>query len=57
MLLFDVVGNAGTDPPGHILSEVPKLKTGVALGVTVTVKVAVVAHTPEVGVNVYVPEF
>ena len=36
--------------------EVPKLKVGVLLGVTVTEKLTGNAHTPAVGVNVYVPE-
>src|SRR5436189_6292421 len=35
----------------------PKLNVGVMLGLTVTVNVAVVAHCPAAGVNVYVPEF
>ena len=44
ILLVDVDGNAGTDPPEHILNEVPKLKVGVTFAVTVTVNVVVVAH-------------
>jgi len=32
--------------------DVPKLKVGVMLGVTVTVNVVAVAHCPAVGVNV-----
>jgi hypothetical protein len=55
--LSDVDGNVGTVPPAHIVNEVPKLNVGVMLGVTVTVNIAVVAHCPVVGVNVYVPEF
>ena len=54
--LFDVEGNAGTEPPGHTLSVVPKLNVGVMLGVTVTLKVAGKAHCPADGVNVYVPD-
>jgi hypothetical protein len=38
------------------VSAVPKLKSGVIVGVTVTAKVVMVAHWPAVGVNVYVPE-
>ena len=53
MPLEEVVGNAGTDPPEHIVSEVPKANVGVAFGLTVTEKVAVVAHCPADGVNVY----
>jgi hypothetical protein len=52
ILLVDVLGNVGTVPPEQIVSVVPKLNTGVMLGVTVTVKVAVVAHCPASGVNV-----
>ena len=50
--LPDVEGSAGTAPPAHIESEVPKLKVGVILGVTVTENVAGNAHTPAAGVNV-----
>ena len=52
MLLSDVVGNAGTEPPAQMDKLVPKLKVGVMFGLTVTVNVAVVAHCPAVGVNV-----
>ena len=48
----DVLGNVGTEPAAHIVMDVPKLNTGVTLGLTVTVNVAVVAHKPAVGVNV-----
>ena len=48
----DVVGNVGTVPPEHIVSVVPKLNVGVIFGLTVTVKVVVVAQRPAVGVNV-----
>ena len=53
----DVFGKAGTVPPAQIVSDVPKLNIGTIFGVTVTVNVAVVAHSPAVGVKVYVPEF
>jgi hypothetical protein len=53
--LIDVVGNVGTVPPAHILSDVPKLNAGTTFGFTVTVNVVVVAHKPAVGVNVYTP--
>jgi hypothetical protein len=52
MPLFDVVGNAGTEPPAQMFNEVPKLNVGVAFGLTVTEKFAVVAHCPPDGVNV-----
>jgi hypothetical protein len=52
MLLVDVVGKAGTGLPAQIVSAVPKLKTGVTFGLTVTAKVVVVAHCPAEGVNV-----
>ena len=52
----DVVGNAGTVPPAQIVRLVPKLKPGIIFGLTVTVNVAVVAHSPAVGVNVYVQQ-
>ena len=55
--LSDVVGSAGTVPPAHIVSVVPKLNVGVTLGVTVTVNVVGKAHCPAVGVNVYTAEF
>lgn len=50
--MVEVVGNAGTVPPVQIESAVPKLKAGTVFGVTFTVKLAVVAHCPAVGVNV-----
>jgi phosphate starvation-inducible membrane PsiE len=53
--LLDVVGNAGTVDPIQMEALVPKLKVGVSIGFTVTVNVCVVAHTPAVGVKVYVP--
>jgi len=55
--LVDVVGNDGTVPFAHIARLVPKLKTGVTIGLTVTLKVVGVAHCPAAGVNVYDPEF
>ena len=55
--LVDVFGNAGTDPPAQIVNDVPKLNAGVIFGLTVTVNITCSAHTPAVGVNVYVPEF
>lgn len=53
----EVVGNAGTVPPAHIVRVVPKLNAGGMLGLTVTVNVVVVAHNPVEGVNVYTAEF
>jgi hypothetical protein len=53
----DVVGNAGTTPPAHIVSDVPNANTGFMFALTVTVIVTGTAHTPIAGVNVYVPEF
>ena len=55
--LSDVLGNVGTAPLAQIVSEVPKLNVGVMFGLTVTVKVVGITHPPELGVNVYVPEF
>ena len=52
MPLFEVPGNAGTEPPEQMVSEFPKLKTGIVLAFTVTEKVVVVAHCPADGVNV-----
>ena len=40
----DVVVKVGTTPPLHIVSELPKLNTGVIVGFTVTVNVAGTAH-------------
>ena len=40
----DAVGNAGTDAPVQIDKVVPKLKEGVALGITVTFLVKVKPH-------------
>ena len=44
ILLVDVVDNVGTVAPWQTVSEVPKLNAGVIFGLTVTVKVVVVAH-------------
>ena len=44
MELLDEVGNAGTVPPEQTVKVVPKENVGVVLGITVTVKVVVVAH-------------
>ena len=44
MLLSDVVGNTGTDPPAQIVSELPNENVGVTLGVTLTVNVVGTAH-------------
>lgn len=52
ILLSDVAGSAGTAAPSHMVKALPKLNVGVMLGVTVTLKVAVVAHCPAAGVNV-----
>ncbi len=50
--LSEVVGRVGTDAPLQMEIEVPKLNKAVVFGVTVTVNVVVVAHCPDVGVNV-----
>ena len=50
MPLIEVVGNGANVVPEQI--EATGLKVGVTLGVTVIVKVVVVAHCPVVGVNV-----
>jgi hypothetical protein len=53
LILFeDVAGSRGTLPPAQIVRDVPKLKVGTMLGVTVTENVAGIAHNPAVGVNV-----
>lgn len=54
--LSEVVARVGTVPPAQIVSAVPKLKLGITVGFTVTVKVNAFAHCPAVGVNTYVPE-
>ena len=55
--LSEVVANVGTVPPAHIVKEVPNANVGVMFGFTVTVNVVGITHPPDVGVNVYVPEF
>ena len=40
----DVVDNVGTVAPAQIVDDIPKLNAGVIIGLTVTEKVAVVAH-------------
>jgi len=50
--LREVVGNALKVPPSHIGATA--VNVGVILGVTVMVRVVVVAHCPAVGVKVYV---
>jgi hypothetical protein len=57
ILLSDVVGKTGTVVAAHMVKEVPNANVGVMLGVVVTANVAVVAHCPAAGVNVYVAEF
>jgi hypothetical protein len=49
--LVDIVGKVGTVPPEQMFKVVPKLNVGTTFGLTVTVKVVVVAHKPAVGVN------
>jgi hypothetical protein len=48
--LFDVVGNADKVAPEQIGATA--LNVGVIFGLTVIVKVVVIAHCPAVGVNV-----
>jgi hypothetical protein len=52
MPLLEVPGKAGAVAPAHMARDVPKLKTGVMFGFTVTVNVAATAHWPASGVNV-----
>ena len=52
MPFVEVVGNAGTVAPAQIVELVPKLNAGVIFGLTVTVNVVEIAHSPAVGVNV-----
>ena len=54
--LSDVAGKRGTGLSAQIVTDVPKLNSGTIFGLTLTVSVAVVAHCPEAGVKVYVPE-
>ena len=48
--LLEVVGNGASVAPEHIGATA--VNVGVIFGLTVIVKVAVVAHCPAVGVNV-----
>ena len=48
--LFDVVGSTGAADPLQIADTA--VNVGVVCGLTVTVKVVVVAHWPAAGVNV-----
>ena len=48
--LLDVVGNAASGSPEQIGATA--VKVGVMFGLTVTVNVVVVAHSPAVGVKV-----
>lgn len=57
MPFVDVVGSVGTLPPAQMDRDGPKLNKGVTTGLTVTLKLVVVAHWPAVEVKVYVPEF
>ena len=50
MLLVEVVGNGVNTAPEHIGATA--LNVGVMFGLTVMVKVVVVAHCPAAGVNV-----
>ena len=52
MPLVDVVGNGANTAPEHIGATAANV--GVTFGLTVIVNVAIVAHCPAVGVNVYV---
>jgi hypothetical protein len=52
MPLFDVVGRAASLAPEHIGTTA--INVGVVFWFTVIVNVAVVAHSPAVGVNVYI---
>lgn len=57
LIPFDeMLVNTGTIPFAQITIDVPKSKTGVMFGVTVTVKLAGTAHCPFAGVKVYVAE-
>jgi hypothetical protein len=50
--LLEEDGRVGTTAPAQMLRDGPKANVGVTTGLTVTLKFAVVAHCPEVGVNV-----
>ena len=51
--LIDVAGSVGTTPPSQMVRLVPKLKVGVILGRTVTLKLALLTHCPGFAVKVY----
>jgi hypothetical protein len=53
--LRSVLGNTGTFPFAQMARAVPKLNTGVAFGVTVTVNSVGNAQRPSAGVKVYTP--
>ena len=48
----ELFGRFGTGLPAHIVNEDPKGKVGVFIGFTVTLKDAVVAHCPALGVKI-----
>ena len=52
MPLSEVPGREGTPPPEQIFNVDPKLNAGVTLGLTVTVNVVGLAHSPAFGVKV-----
>ena len=54
--LSDMLGRVGTVSPAQMVKAVPILNCGKVFGLTVTENVAVVAHWPAAGVNVYTPE-
>ena len=50
--LVEAVGRAGTEAPAQMEIDVPKENVGTVFGLTVTVKLVVVAHVPAEGVKV-----
>jgi hypothetical protein len=52
--LVDVVGKTGRVEPEHIGAMAVKI--GVIVGFTVTLKVVPIAHSPGLGVKLYIPE-
>ena len=52
MLLVEMFGNAGTAPPLHMVSAVPKVNVGVTFWITVTFLTTGIPHWPAVGVKV-----
>ncbi len=54
MPFMDVAGKVGTVPPAHIICDVPKLKVGVTIWLTVTAKVTVATHSSGVAAGVKV---